>query len=103
LNQLWHLTPAADGSFGVINAFGGQALDVYTHSAQPGAPLVQWPASGDAIQQWRAVSAGNGSFVLVNQANGLLVHASSDWDGARVDQWIPTGAPDEQWMLVPVM
>jgi alpha-galactosidase len=103
LNQLWQLLPDGDGTFRLINAVSGQALDVYAHSAQAGAPLVQWPTSGDALQRWRPVAAGNGSFVLINQASGLLVHASSDWDGARVDQWIPTGAADEQWILVPVM
>lgn len=103
LNQLWQMTPDPTGAFTIVNGLSGQALDVYAHTAQPGAPLVQWPLSGDAIQRWRPVAAGRGAFVLLNQSNRLLVHASSDWDGAKVDQWMPTGEPDEQWMLVPVM
>jgi hypothetical protein len=102
-NEEWQLSPQGDGSYRVINRFSGQALDAFERSAQPGAPLVQWPSSGDPIQRWRPVSAGNGSFVLINQSNGLLVHASSDWGGAKVDQWISTGAADEQWILMPVM
>jgi hypothetical protein len=103
LNQLWHLESNGDGSFHLINAFSGQALDAYHQSTQAGAPLVQWPSDAGPSQTWRPVAAGNGAFVLLNPSNGLLVHASSDWDGAKVDQWFPTGAADEHWIIVPVM
>jgi hypothetical protein len=53
--------------------------------------------------EWLPIASGNGAFVLINRATGLLVHGSTEWTGAKVDQLAPTGDSTEQWIVVPVM
>jgi hypothetical protein len=102
-SQQWQMAPTAGGDYYFVNRLSGQVLDLFNVAAYPGLPLVQQPYDGGANQRWRPVAGGNGTFVLINRANGLLVHGSADWNGAKVDQWPPTGSADEQWIIVPVM
>ena len=92
-----------DGSCHIVNRVSGMALEAASLSTQPGLQLDQAPYASGSNQHWRLVAAGNGSFVLVNQYSGLPAQATATFDGAGVAQWFPTGATDEQWVLVPVM
>ena len=106
---LWRHSPtlalglAAGRPYSLVNCLSGLALDVFESATAPGLHLTQWPYEGRTTQSWRAVGAGNGAFVLINQGSALLMRATSEWGGAKVDQWIPTGTADEQWLVVPVM
>jgi hypothetical protein len=102
-NQQWEMVANGDGSYHIVNHVSGMALEAASLSTQPGLQLDQAPYAGGSNQHWRLVAAGNGSFVLVNQYSGLPAQATATFDGAGVAQWFPTGATDEQWVLVPVM
>lgn len=103
LDQHWEITGAESGQRHATNRSSGQALDLYAPAIYAGLPVVQRPYDGRASQQWRAVATGRGTFVLINQATGLVLRASTEWMHAKVEQWWFSADRDEEWRFVPVM
>lgn len=79
-------------------------VDVYGGWVSDGAPLIQWPAHGQANQQWRFESVGADRYRIVAVHSGKVmdVERASTADGARVIQWPWNGGANQQWRLEPV-
>ncbi|MGW8888632.1 glycosyl hydrolase family 95 catalytic domain-containing protein [Streptomyces sp. NPDC055749] len=91
------------GTYRVINRASGKALDVADESTGNGAPVIQWPWSGGANQQWRLLPNHDGSFRLSNLHSGKILDnpGASTTHGQPLDQWTDTDAPNQWWTLVP--
>ncbi|MFI9787286.1 RICIN domain-containing protein [Kitasatospora sp. NPDC051984] len=78
---------------------GGTALDDSGGSTAPGNPLITWPSTGAANQQWKFVQQTPGSYELVNGKSGLCADVSggSSSPGATLDQWTCTGNANQLW------
>lgn len=87
----------------IVNAGSGRVMDVDGAAWWDGAPVIQWPWSGDANQCWGLRSGYDGSFRLVNERSGkvLDVPASSTRDGEPLDQWADGFSPNQWWRPVP--
>ncbi|MFE4634958.1 glycoside hydrolase N-terminal domain-containing protein [Streptomyces sp. NPDC056773] len=91
------------GSFRVVNRASGKVLDVAGGATGNGAPVIQWPWSGGANQQWRLWPNYDGSFRLSNANSGKVFEnpGASTTPGEPLDQWTDTDAPNQWWTLVP--
>ena len=89
----WNFSRNGDGSYNIVNAASGKALDVKDGAASSGTNIQQWSRNGSAAQRWfidyvpggfKLSSALNGAFVIDvsggNSANGtnVTLHASND-------------------------
>ncbi|MHA4813036.1 RICIN domain-containing protein [Streptomyces aculeolatus] len=91
------------GTYRVVNRASGKVLDVANASGSDGAPVIQWPWSGGANQQWRLVPGYDGSFRLSNAGSGKLLDnpGSSTAHGEALVQWADGDSPNQWWQPVP--
>ena len=60
--QKWVITPSTGANAGyytISNRMNGMCLDVQGASTADGAPVIQWPCSGNANQQWQIIWGSN--------------------------------------------
>jgi hypothetical protein len=74
-------------------------LDVTGASKSNSAFVDQWPANGNANQQWNVISLGGGSYELTSINSGLAldVYGGSTTSGADIDQYTYGGNAWQQW------
>jgi hypothetical protein len=113
-NQQWTLSSlsgAPEGPYKIINVNSGRALEVLDQSMDDGATVDQWDWWGGANsnQQWLIVATGTVSGIApvyeifnVNSGLALDVAGQGVGDGTVIDQWSPTGQPNQQWLVLPV-
>jgi hypothetical protein len=65
--------PAQNSWFVLTNSLTGGAADLYAARTAAGTPITLGSADGDAQQQWKLVSAGDGSYSLQSKATGKCV------------------------------
>jgi arabinogalactan endo-1,4-beta-galactosidase len=108
----WTVASNGDGFFQIAskNGAAGQTADVLDTggSTTSGAPVVAAPAtSGTASQEWDIITAGKGSWTLVNKLSGFVLATSGNSieqqspSSANAD-WITPASQAQQWQLVPV-
>ncbi|MFB6634410.1 RICIN domain-containing protein [Streptomyces sp. NPDC056362] len=92
------------GTYRVVNRVSGKVLDVADESTGNGAPVIQWPWSGRANQQWRLAPNHDGTFRLSNVHSGKVLDnpGTSTTPGQALDQWTDTDSPNQWWDLVSV-
>ena len=115
LYQQWMIISDGNGYLQVANAGLAQGttaeiLDSNGASAS-GSPVVLNPASTSAAtQQWNLVTAGNGTYTLVNGSTGLVLAAIGTGAGAIQQQapastsldWITPQGQSQLWQVIPV-
>jgi hypothetical protein len=97
--QKWVITPSTGANAGyytISNRMNGMCLDVQGASTAAGAPVIQWPCSGNNNQQWQIIWTGypNGTgnsatgFVVEfqNENSGLLLSSGSTAGGSTLAQ-----------------
>ncbi|MFI1188390.1 glycosyl hydrolase family 95 catalytic domain-containing protein [Streptomyces californicus] len=91
------------GVYRVVNRASGKVLDVANQSTGDGAPVIQWPWSGGANQQWRLLPGHDGTFRLCNVHSGKVFDnpGASMSPGQALDQWTDTDSPNQWWKPVP--
>jgi len=114
LDQQWTITSNDDGYFQIANrnVASGAAAEVLDNndSGNTGSPVVVDTAStGDAGQEWNIVTAGNGTWTLVNKSSGMVLTAATASSGAIQQQpsatnadWITPASTSQQWKIIPV-
>ena len=101
-NQTWDVIDLGRGEFSIVNRGSGKALDVANHNANDGAnvQLYRWH-NGDN-QRWRLERVGGGYFQIVSVSSGRCLDVNLpkiNENGANVQQWSCSGAPNQQWQL----
>jgi hypothetical protein len=98
--QKWVITPSTGANAGyytISNRMNGMCLDVQGASTADGAPVIQWPCSGNANQQWQIIwlpnpngtgnSATDFPVQFKNENSGLLLsYTDSSTEATTLDQ-----------------
>jgi hypothetical protein len=98
--QQWTFTSNTDGTYTIVNAVTGLALDNPVSSTASGTPLDQAAASGGANQKWNITPLNNG-FLITNASSGLAVDASTDTPsgGTMIVEATATGQTAQIWVI----
>ncbi|MFL5961425.1 MAG: RICIN domain-containing protein [Gaiellaceae bacterium] len=113
LNQQWQLigtprsasavTPAAGGSYRIVNQASGKPLGIAGASTADGAHVVGSADDAALDQVWTLVDAGGGYFNLIdsNSGKGLDDTGGSTTNGTQMQQWTiaGTGNSNQQWQI----
>ncbi|BAN26594.1 RICIN domain-containing protein [Caballeronia insecticola] len=80
----------------------GMCADVSGESTTPNAPVISWPCTGGANQQWRPAATGT-RYNLVNLNSGLCMDVSGQSldPGGPIIQWTCSGGTNQAFSLVP--
>ena len=87
--QKWNLSRNGDGSYAIINAASGRALDVSKAAAASGTNIQQWNKNGSAAQRW-FISYESGGFRIYSALDRTFVidvSGGSAANGANVCLW----------------
>ncbi|WP_244831839.1 RICIN domain-containing protein [Caballeronia sp. TF1N1] len=76
--------------------------DVSGESKTPNAPVITWPCTGGANQQWKPVATGT-RYNLINLNSGLCMDVSgqSPDPGGPIIQWTCSGGTNQAFSLIP--
>jgi Ricin-type beta-trefoil lectin domain-like len=106
LGQRWRLTYDAPGYFTVESQINKQVLSIGRALKNDGANAVTSPKGNPTKleQQWQITTAVNGFSRLRARHSGkiLQVRASSNIDGAQVEQGTDVSKCNQRWKLVPI-
>lgn len=72
-NQKWLFVRNSDGTYTILNAYSGLALDASGSKPKSGANVAQWTSGTGANQRWLLRYDHKGGFDIVNAANKNLV------------------------------
>ncbi len=104
-NQRWRIDVAADGSWTLVNAASGLALDVCGGSSADGTAVQTWTPNDTAAQSWSAVPVSSlvpEGYVSVSSllpgGRVLDVSGGSDRAGANAQTWEWNGTPAQRWL-----
>lgn len=101
--QQWRFLDSGGGYHRLQNRCSGLVAEIYEHSVDNGAQVVQWSDLGNPNQQFRVQDvAGNIQLVNRNSGKALDLWGWSTADGARISQYDDTDAANQQWRLVAV-
>ncbi|GAB3175172.1 hypothetical protein GCM10027059_48510 [Myceligenerans halotolerans] len=101
--QQWRFLDSGGGYYRLQNRCSGLVAEIYEHSVDNGATVVQWSDLGNPNQEF-SVQDVSGNIQLVNRNSGkaLDLWGWSTDDGARISQYDDTNAANQQWRLVAV-
>ncbi|BDI32715.1 hypothetical protein CCAX7_47660 [Capsulimonas corticalis] len=100
-NQLWTITPTANGYFKLLSNQNNLPVGVGSSTANGGLLALENANSANE-QQWTLVPYDNQTVQLVNLASGLVadVVGQSTTAGAQIDQWVANGGWNQRWYLL---
>ncbi len=95
--------PALSGTYKIVNAHSGQALDASGGQTADGTPVIQWPDNGGSHQQWTLARNGDGYYTVTGAASlkPLTVPGATTWPGTQLGLWSTNGGPEQQWVIAP--
>ncbi|MBE1875105.1 family 43 glycosylhydrolase [Myceligenerans pegani] len=101
--QQWRFLDSGGGYYRLQNRCSGLVAEIYEHSVDNGAQVVQWSDLGNPNQQF-SVQDVSGNIQLVNRNSGkaLDLWGWSTADGARISQYDDTNAANQQWRMIAV-
>lgn len=101
--QQWRFLDSGGGYYRLMNRCSGLVAEIYEHSVDNGASVVQWPDLGNPNQEF-SVQDVSGNIQLVNRNSGkaLDLWGWSTADGARISQYDDTNGANQQWRLIAV-
>ena len=115
LYQQWLITSDGNGYLQVANAGLSQGTTAQVldsdGASTAGSPVVLNPASSStATQQWNLLTAGSGTYTLVNGSTGLVLAAAGTGVGSIQQQtpastsldWITPASQSQLWQVIPV-
>lgn len=115
LSQQWTITSNNDGYFeianrNVANGAPAEVLDNGGASAGNSLVVLNTASSGDTSQEWDVLSAGGGTYAIVNKASGLVLATTGASPSAIEQQqptatnadWVTTSGAAQQWKIIPV-
>jgi hypothetical protein len=101
-NQLWTLTSLGNGQYKLVGIQSGRSLDIRHGSTADGALADIRTYLGKPSQHFAMMPTDSGYFRITpaHSDKALAVSDKGSSEHAKVDQWIWTGADDQQWKLV---
>jgi hypothetical protein len=102
--QLPTTTLIPDGTYVIVSANSGTAIDDPASSTTEGTGLIIYTVNNGKNQQWTVTNLGNNVITLTNVASGQLmdVVGASTANSALVDQWPDNGQTNQQWQVTSV-
>ena len=93
-----------NGTYVIVSAFSGTAIDDPSSSTKEGTGLQIYTVNNGKNQQWTVTNLGNNVITLTNVASGMLmdVVGASTANSALVDQWPDNGQTNQQWQVTSV-
>ena len=97
-------TLLANGTYTLVDANSGKALDDPASSNANGKIIQIYTINHGANQHWTVTNLGNNVITLKNTASGLLldVVGASTANSALVDQWPANGQTNQQWRVTAI-
>jgi endoglucanase len=91
----------ANGTYRIVNANSGLAMEVSGASLSSGASVDQWSYAGAVNQQWTITNIGSGTYMVVNRDSGLSldITGQSISAGGSVEQWKYWGGGNQQFVI----
>jgi hypothetical protein len=91
------------GTYRLMNANSGKALDVAGLSEDPRANVYQWEYLGNDNQHWQVEYLGDGQYRLTAVHSGLVadIPDASGADGASLQQWGWAGSDNQRFEIEP--
>lgn len=104
--QQWRLVAVGNGSYNLIDAYSGKALD-NTGSNSNNVQMQQWTitGTGNANQQWWLNQQSDGYYTITNAGNGLALDLKDGnlSDQTAIQQYSATsGDANQEWSFVPI-
>ena len=90
-----------NGRYNIVSSMSGMYLDVFGHSADDGANVVQYRNNGGLNQQFDVKALGDGTYSIrpAHSGKSLDVFNWNSNDGAELRQWTYTGASNQRWYI----
>jgi len=114
-NQQWQISSNNDGYFQIANLSGGAASVLDNGGLVTAGAVVSLQPPTSTVtpeQEWDIITAGNGTFTILNKANSYVLGAdfSSNSNGVIEQQpatssnidWVTPARTSQQWQIVPV-
>lgn len=79
----------------------GQVIDVSGGSSSDGANIQIWASSNSGAQKWNVYKNNDGSYRIINAANGkaLDVPEAKAYAGANIQQYTWNGSAAQKWVV----
>lgn len=95
--------PALSGTYEIVSARSGLALDAIGAGTADGTKIDQWTYTSGSHQQWTLAvnSAGYYSITGVGSGKALDIANATTWPGTQLELWTPNGGTNQQWVIAP--
>lgn len=93
---------ASGGVFTLTNVKSAKLMDVQHGSTSPGAPVLQWHATGGANQEWLITQTSSGTYTLQSANSGLCLDTPNPANTTPPVQLVQNtcdGAAHQQWNI----
>lgn len=96
-------TPDLSGTYEIVSAKSGLALDAIGAATANGTLIDQWTYTSGTHQQWTlaANSAGYYTITGVGSGKALDIPMATTWPGTQLELWTPNGGTNQQWIVAP--
>jgi hypothetical protein len=90
------------GTYKIVNANSGKAIDVDSLSTQDGAKIEQWSYHGGNNQRWVFTDQGGGYYQIAALHSGKALDnpGFSSTAGTAMDQWSTNGGGNQIWQVL---
>ncbi|MFC8435999.1 RICIN domain-containing protein [Streptomyces sp. NPDC057253] len=91
------------GTYRIVSAKSGLALDAVGTGTADGTPIDQWTYNGGTNQQWKLAANTAGYYTVTGVGSGkaLDIPNATTWPGTGLQLWTPNGGAHQQWLIAP--
>ncbi|MFD0704705.1 RICIN domain-containing protein [Alloscardovia venturai] len=98
--QQFKFTRQSDGSYTIVNANSGKAIDVSSADAKNNAKLQQWDSNGSTAQRWFIRESGEGYILQSALGNWVMdLAGASTSNGTAVQLYTPNNSNAQKFYL----
>ncbi|MFD4496320.1 RICIN domain-containing protein [Streptomyces sp. NPDC058486] len=89
------------GTYQLLSAASGKAVDVPASSTTPGTQLAVWTPHTGGNQRFTVIAETDGTYTLRNVTSGLCVdlYGGGTAAGTKIIQWTCTGGDNQRWLI----
>ena len=97
-------TTNLDGTYEIVGAGSGDALDATGQGTANGTAIEQWPWNGGTNQQWTLAQNSDGYYTITGVQSGRVLDIMNltTWPGTQLELWDANGGTNQQWLIRPV-
>jgi non-reducing end alpha-L-arabinofuranosidase len=95
--------PVSGTTYTLSNVNSGSVLDAVDCGTANGTSIDLWASLGNACQEWKFASVGNGNYTITNVNSGTVLDSVDCGlaDGTALDLWASLGNTCQEWSVIP--